>query len=283
MDYINRERIRFDKIATIVIYGILVLAAIIMFFPIYWMFTSSFKVAREVMGIPPTFVPHNPVVAPYVEVARESPIFRFLLNSLKVASLITVAQLLTCSWVAYVFARIRFPGRDALFFMFLATLMVPPHVTIIPIYILLRYFNLLNTHQALIIPALSSAFGIFLLRQFFMTIPQDLEDAARLDGCGIFRIYSHVIIPVSIPALVVLAIFCFNYFWNEYFRALIFLNETFKLTLPIGIAALQENYAVRSPALILAAASIAVLPVMIIFLFFQKFFVEGITITGLKG
>jgi multiple sugar transport system permease protein len=211
------------------------------------------------------------------------PFFTFVFNSLKVASLITAGQLVICSLAAFAFSRLTFPGRDFLFFAFLASLMIPQHVTIIPIFIIVRNFGLLDSHWALILPALFSAFGIFLLRQFLMTIPQELEDAARVDGANLFVIYARIMLPLAAPGLVTLTIFAFNYFWNEFFRPLIFLNSWDQMTLPLGLTILRGYLGTGNTAAVLAGVTMAIVPVLIVFLLFQRYLIEGITLTGLKG
>jgi multiple sugar transport system permease protein len=163
------------------------------------------------------------------------PFGLFFLNSLKVAGLITLGQLVTCTLAAYAFARLRFPGRELLFGIYLSSLMVPSQVTIIPLYILMRNLGLIDNHASLILPALASAFGIFFLRQFFLTIPRELEEAAIVDGAGLLRVLLVIILPLSQPALAALAIFTFNYYWNDFFAPLIFLNSPQNLTLPVGL------------------------------------------------
>ena len=211
------------------------------------------------------------------------PFGMFFVNSLKVAGLITIGQLVTCSLAAYAFARLRFPGRDLLFGLYLSSLMVPSQVTIIPLYILMRNLGLIDNHASLILPALASAFGIFFLRQFFLTIPRELEEAAIVDGAGLWRVLLVIILPLSKPALASLAIFTFNYFWNDFFTPLIFLDSPANLTLPVGLGYLQGQYGGTSPAVMLAGVCMAVVPILVVFLVGQRYIVEGITLTGLKG
>lgn len=202
---------------------------------------------------------------------------------MKVAGLITIGQLITCSLAAYAFARLRFPGREIVFGIYLSSLMVPGQVTIIPLYILMKNLGLVDNHAALILPGLASAFGTFLLRQFFLTIPRELEEAAIVDGAGLLRVLVTVILPLSRPALAALAIFTFNFFWNDFFAALIFLDSPQNLTLPVGLSVLQGQYGGTSPAVMLAGVCMAIIPVLVVFLVGQRYIVEGITLTGLKG
>lgn len=255
----------------------------LIFIPFIWVMVSSFKDAVEIFSIPPTLIPRKPTLINFRRIMHEIPFHLFFINTFKISILITIGQLFTCSLSAYAFARMEFPGRDFLFLLFLTSIMLPPQVTIIPTFVLMRYFGLLNTHASLIWPALVSAFGTFLLRQYFLTIPKDLEDAAKMDGASPFRIYYSIFLPLSSAALAMLAIFCFNYFWNEFFRPLVFINTLRKMTLPLGIFMVQGRYGAASPGLLLAGATIAVFPVLIIFIFGQRYIVEGITLTGLKG
>jgi multiple sugar transport system permease protein len=184
---------------------------------------------------------------------------------------------------AYAFARLRFPGREIVFGLYLSSLMVPGQVTIIPLYILMKHLGLIDNHAALILPGLASAFGTFLLRQFFLGIPRELEEAAIVDGAGLLRVLLVIILPLSRPALAALAIFTFNTAWNDFFNPLIFLDTPRNMTLPIGLNLLQGEFAGTSPAIMMAGAFMAVLPVLIVFLFAQRYIVEGITLSGLKG
>jgi multiple sugar transport system permease protein len=207
----------------------------------------------------------------------------FVLNSLTVAAAVTLGQLVTCSMAAYAFARLRFPGREALFLVFLSQLMVPQQVTIIPIFILVRVLGLLDTHWALIVPALFSAFGTFLLRQFFLTIPDELEDAARVDGAGYVRTYVQIILPLAGPALSTLTIFTFNFYWNEFFRPLLFISTWERMTLPLGLTVMKGYLGVGNVAAIMAGVSMGILPVLVVFLLAQRYLIEGVTLTGIKG
>jgi multiple sugar transport system permease protein len=206
----------------------------------------------------------------------------FYLNSIFVATVVTLGQLLTCALAAYAFARLEFPGREQLFIGYLATMMVPGVVTLIPVFILLRELRLVDTYWALILPGLFSAYGTFLLRQFFMGIPRELEDAARIDGCGKLGVLRHVILPLSKPALATLATFTFIGSWNDFMGPLIFINSTAKKTLPIGLASFQGLYGTEW-TLLMAASVIVLLPVLVVFLFNQRFFTEGIQLSGLGG
>jgi len=206
----------------------------------------------------------------------------FYLNSLFVSVCITAGAVLTSSLAAYSFARLRYPGRDKVFLGYLATLMVPTVVTMVPLYVLVRQFHLYNTYWALILPGMFTAYGTFLLRQFFLTIPADLEDAARIDGAGKLAIYWKIIMPLSKPALATLTIFVFLHSWNDFMWPLVVIDDMAKKTLPIGLASFSDQYGTEW-TLLMAASLIAMVPVLIIFLLGQRYFVRGIVLSGIKG
>jgi multiple sugar transport system permease protein len=206
----------------------------------------------------------------------------FYLNSIIVAVCVTVGQVFTSSLAAYAFARLHFPGRDKLFLGYLGTLMVPYVVTMIPVFILLRLMHLVDTYAALILPAMFSAYGTFMLRQFFLTIPTELEDAARIDGCGKWGIYANVILPLSKPALATLTTFVFLNNWNSFMWPLIVISSPEKKTLPIGLYAFMGQYDTEW-TLLMAASLMVLLPVLVVFMLGQRYFVRGIVLSGLKG
>jgi multiple sugar transport system permease protein len=223
-----------------------------------------------------------PVWENYSKAWNAQPFGRFYLNSIFVAVCTTAGQILTCSLAAYAFSRLNFPGRDKLFFAYLATMMIPGSVTMIPVFILLKNIGWIDTYKALIIPGIFSAYGTFMLRQFFMSLPTDLEDAAKIDGCGFFSIYWRIVLPLSKPALATLITFTFMGSWQSFMWPLIVINSTDKKTLPVGLAAFQGLYT-TDWTLLMAGSIIVLLPVIIVFVFNQRFFVEGIKLTGIKG
>jgi len=218
----------------------------------------------------------------YAETWRAVPFGRFFLNSILVAVSVTIGQLITCSLGGFAFSRLQFPGRDKVFFLYLATLMIPGTVLTVPIYLLLRFYHLLNTYQGVILPGLFSAYGTFLLRQFFLTIPKELEDAARIDGAGNFGVYLRIIIPLSGPALAALGTFVFIGSWNDFFWPSIVLTDPNRLTLPVGLALFNDLYFVEYGRL-MAGSMISIVPAILMYLLFQKFITKGIVMTGLKG
>ncbi len=271
------------RIGDVLLVGLLLAGAIVMLLPFLWMFSTSLRLARESFTLPPQWLPTAIRLENYQQVLENIPFMLFVWNSLKIATLITLGQLVTCSLAGFAFARLRFPGRDLLFFALLSSLMIPGQVTIIPIFIIVRILGLLDTHEAIIIPSLISAFGVFLLRQFFLTIPDDLEDAARVDGAGYFTIFFRIFLPLAGPGLSTLAIFTFNFHWNEFFRPLLFLSTWENMTLPLGLTIMRGYLGTGNVAAIMAGISLAVIPILIVFLFAQRYLIEGITLTGLKG
>ncbi len=260
---------------------ILSLGAITMLVPFLWMLSTSLKEAGAVFTFPPQWIPSPIVWRNYIDAWRAVPFGRFYLNSIFIALCQTVGVLLTSSLAAFAFARLKFPGRDKLFFLYLATMMLPGAVTMIPTFILMRLFGWIDTYKALIIPGLFTAFGTFLLRQFFMSISSNLEDAARIDGCNKLGIYRHVVIPLSKPALATLGTVTFIGSWNNFMWPLIVTNSMEMKTLPIGVASFQGLYT-TDWTLLMAASIIVMLPTLIVFIFNQRFFVEGIKLTGTK-
>ena len=266
----------------IISYIVLSLGAITMVLPFLWMLSTSLKSLGEVFVFPPTIFGEKIVWENFLKVADRFPFGLFFLNSLKISFIVVVGQLFTSALAGFAFARLKFPFRDTLFAIYLATLIVPYHITIVPIFIIMRYFGWIDTHYSLIIPSLVSAFGTFLMRQFFLTIPKELEDAARIDGCNPFGIFWRIFLPLSKPALATLGIFTFMFTWNDFFRPLIFINSIPKMTIPLGLSAMQGMYSTDWPVL-MAGSMISILPVLVAFLFAQEYFVQGITLSGLKG
>jgi multiple sugar transport system permease protein len=271
--------------ATILTVAAMTVLSLMMAFPFIWMLSASLKTPATVFKLPPELWPYEWRIANYRDVLFHPSVLlpKFFLNSLKIATLVTMGQLVTCTLAAYAFARLRFPGRNALFVLMLTSLMVPVQITIIPTYILMGKLGLVDTHAALIIPSLVSIFGVFLLRQIFMTIPDELEDAARIDGAGPVRILWQIMAPLAGPGLSTLAIITFNGVWNSFFTPLIFINSWDKMTWPLGIAVLRGQYGETSVSVQMAAISIAVIPTAIVFVVGQRYIIGGITFTGIKA
>ncbi|WP_253905567.1 carbohydrate ABC transporter permease [Bacillus sp. THAF10] len=252
-----------------------------MLVPFIWMISTSLKTSGATMVLPPQFIPEEFNLENYQRVADTFPVFKFLWNSLLVAVTSTIGQLLLCSMAAYAFARLEFKGRDVIFVIYLATLMVPSQVTMTPQFILMKYMGWLDTYQGLILPGMFNAFGTFLLRQFFLGIPKELEEAAFMDGANHFRIFAQIILPLSMPALATLMIFSFMQSWNNFLWPLIVVNSPDMMTLPLGLSLLQGRWE-TDWNLMMAGVVISVIPVLAVYSFAQRYFIQGITLSGMK-
>jgi len=276
-------RAKFGHIAVrIIIYGVLLFLALTMLLPFIWMVSTSFMDRYEVYSYPPKLLPDKFLWSNYKEALTSLPFDRFFLNSLIMSIAIVVGQLLFCSQAAYAFARMRFPGRDKLFLLYLSTMMIPGIVTLIPLFLLVHALGWVDTYWALIVPSLSSVFGIFLLRQFFLTLPKELEDAARIDGASEFWIYWRIVLPLSKPALATLGIFSFMGTWRMLLWPLIATRSTEMRPVEVGIAMFSTHFSTNWPYQ-MAAAVVVMIPILVIFFFAQKYFIKGIVMTGLKG
>lgn len=287
-------------------YVILVPTAILFIAPFAWLVSASFQPVGDMFSWPPQWIPENPTLDSYrtfFGVSTEgggpsaSPeVWRWFANSVFVASSVTLLQLFFNSLAAYVFAKRHFPGRDLIFLLFLGTLMIPPQVTMIPNYLVLKHVPLfggnnifgegghgwLDSYYGLILPGAVSAFGIFLLRQYMLSIPDELLDAARIDGANEFRVYRQIVVPLAVPALAATAIFTFMYAWEDFLWPLIIISSPDHYTMPLGLAL----FVVKNRTawdMLMAGSVIATLPMIIIFLMFQRKFIQGISLTGLKG
>jgi multiple sugar transport system permease protein len=271
-----------EKIKKINIHLILAAGAFFMIIPFVWMLVTSLKEPGTEFVFPPQWIPQRLDFSNYPKALDLVPLVQLTFNSVRVASIVTLGQLITASMAAYAFARLKFPGRDQIFMAYLATMMVPQQVTLIPQFIIMKFLGLLDTTYSLILPNLVAAFGTFLLRQFFMTLPKELEEAATIDGCNPIRIFLNIILPLTKPALSALAIFVFMGSWNNLLQPLIFVSSMAVRTLPLGLAYFVDFYEIKY-TLLMAAATMALLPVIIVYLSAQKYFVEGITLSGIKG
>lgn len=275
----HRRPISWGSIVTFIILGF---GAVLMIAPFLWIIQAAFGDTTEVFKLPPRWLPANPSLENFEDVFNQVPYHLFLFNSLKLAVIVTIGQLITCSLAAYAFARLEFPGRNLLFVLLLSALMIPGQVTIVPLFILVRQLGLYNTHAALILPALVNPFGVFLLRQYFVTLPTELEDAARVDGANVFTIYWRIILPLSGPVLTTLAILTFVGMWNSYFFPLIMINSPELQVITVGLTLLRGQYGVGALGPIAAALTMAIVPVMLVFVFLQKYIIKSIVSTGLK-
>ena len=266
---------------TFLIHFILIVGSVAMVLPFLWMILTSLKTYAESIHVPPVFIPKDFQWGNYKEVFGLLPFFKFMYNTIIITVLRTVGQLFLCSLAAYAFARIEFPGRNFLFLLALTVLMVPGQVFLLPQYMIMVKLGWLNSLQAVIVPGLFSAFGTFLLRQFFMGLPKELEEAARLDGCNHFQIYWRIMLPLAKPGLIALGIFTTLWSWNELMWPMIVNSSPESMTLSVGLASLQGQYLTNYPIL-MAGSFLAILPMLILFIFLQKQFIEGIAVTGGK-
>lgn len=267
----------------VLVYTLLIVGAFFFMIPFAWMLSSSLKELSQIFLYPPKWIP-NPIRWDNYAKALVKMNFPLALKNTLIITLLTVTgQLLSSAFVAYGFARLRFPGRDFLFMLVISTMMLPSQVTMIPVFMVFRSLGWVDTLKPLIIPSFlgANAFAIFLLRQFFLTIPKELEDAARIDGCGSLRIFFQIIMPLAKPALVTVGIFAFMGSWNDFFGPLIYLNSEKLRTLAIALQTFQGQFTAEWN-LLMAASVVVLLPVLVIFFTLQQYFVQGIVLTGLK-
>ena len=264
-----------------VIVGVLILGAVAMILPYYWMIISSLKPPEELYTYPPRFCVEHPTFKPYRELFTLLPMARSLFNSVFVASTVTLSNMLFCSLAGYAFAKLRFPGRDAMFLALISAMMIPWQVFLIPGFVIVKHLGWLNTFWALIIPNLAMPFGIFMCRQYIMSIPDGLIEAARIDGYNEFGIYWRVILPLLTPALSTLAIFTFLSQWNSFVWPLIVTQSSQMRTVPLIIAVLNGQFGANF-AMIMAGALVVTLPMLIVFLLFQRQFIKGIFLTSIR-
>ncbi len=264
------------------LYIVLAAGALLMMFPFIWMVSTSFQSEGALLVPPPQLIPSPIETGNYAEVATAFPLARFLLNSVGVALVSTALQLITSAMAAYAFARLTFRGRDALFLLYIATLMVPLQVTILPLFVEMKYLGQVDSYAGLILPSIASAFGTFLLRQAFLGLPRELEEAAFIDGAGHFAVFRRIVVPLALPALATFGIFAFMASWNSFLWPLVIVNTPDLMTLPVGLSNLQGRYA-TAWNLLMAGSTVAVVPILIVYLVGQKYVIRGVTLTGLKG
>jgi multiple sugar transport system permease protein len=266
-----------------VLYAVLIAIAATTMMPFFWMVSSSLKDRAKIFAYPPQWIPNPFVFRNYVDAWNAIPFGRFILNTLKIALLSVVGQMIFASMAGYGFARFQFPLKNLFFSMLLAVMMVPSVVNTVPRFLIFRYLNWINTHAPLIVPAVfSSTFGTFLFRQFMMSIPQDLEDAARIDGAGPFGAYWRIFLPLCKPAAAVLATFTFIGTWNAFFGPFIYLTDVEKMTVNVGLAFFRSEEG-TSWNLLMAGSCITLMPTFVVFLFTQRYFQRGALLSGLGG
>jgi multiple sugar transport system permease protein len=271
------RRRRVFRVGKVVGLIVLILAAVFALGPLLWTVTTSLRTPAEAFNNPPQWLPLNPDFSNYAAVFQQIPIGQFFLNSVIVTVAIVVGQTVTCTLSGYAFAMISFPGKNLIFGAFLATMMVPLQTIIIPVFVIISMLGLTDSLASLIIPALGSAFGTFLMRQYFMQMPRELGEAARIDGASQWGVFWHVYARMAAPAIATLAILNFSGFWAEFYRPLIFLQSQDKFTLPLGLVGLQGNLGTGSISVVLAGVVIAMIPSVLLFIFAQRYFIAGVT------
>lgn len=265
-----------------VTFTVMTILAIFMLIPFIWMLSASLKTSNEVFQTPIQWIPANPRWSNYIDIWKQIDFMTYYANTIKLTVIITIISMLTSSAAAYAFAKVRFPERNAIFMAYVATIAVPFQAIMIPQFIIMKNLGLTNTHWALIFLQAFTTYGVFLLRQFYMGIPEGLSESARIDGLSEFGIYSRIILPLSKPALASLCIFQFVFVWNDFLGPLIYLTSDSKKTIQLGIRKFITEYS-ASYELIMAASVCSLIPVLIIFFGAQRFFIEGIATTGIKG
>lgn len=271
---------RMPSVRRSLLYAVLIVGALIMVFPFVWTIVTSITPGAT-LTTTPKLIPDNPSLAPYLELFDRVPFGQVIVNSLLIAVVSTVLQLVTSAMAAYVFSRMPFPGRGAIFVLYLATMMIPFQVLIVPLFAEMKALGLINTYLGAILPTIASAFGVFLLRQAMNTVPRDLDQAATLDGAGHFRVFFQIVLPLVRPALATLAVFAFLNTWNSFLWPLIILRDPLMQTLPVALSSLQGQYSTEWDVL-MAGSVISIIPMFALYVFAQKYIVQGVAGTGLK-
>ncbi len=259
------------------------LVAAFMLLPFCWIISTSLRLPKESFSLPPSFFPTSFHIENYKRVFTELPFFNFIFNSIKITIVVTVGQSIVTSLAAYAFSRIKFKGRNVLFIIMLSGIMIPYQSTIIPKFLFVKALGIMDTHLALILPALIHPLGIFLVRQFMLTIPKSYDEAAYIDGATRFRIYWNILLPMSIPSIIVVSIMSFIMMWNDFMNPLIFISTYEKMTLPLGLTVLKGYMGTGSVSAILAGVSISLITPLLIYIFGQKYLMQGSALSGIKG
>jgi multiple sugar transport system permease protein len=269
----GKRRFRLGPVVSVLV---LTVAALLVIAPIWWALSTSLRTPATSYNEPPHWIPTNPDWSNYRAVFQQVPMWQFIGNSVFVTGLIVVGQIITSTMSGYAFAMVRFRGRGPLFAVILATMMVPLQTTIIPVFLLIKYLGLVDSRFSLVLPAIGSAFGTFLMRQYFLQMPHELGEAARVDGASHFQVFYRIYAPMALAPMATLAVLTFSAYWNEFFRPLIFLSSGNKFTLPLGLVSLQGNLGTGSVSVVLAGVIIALIPCIAVFVAAQRYFVEGI-------
>lgn len=278
----RRARSRWRMAGGVLAYGVLLGGAALMLLPFWWMLATSVRLPDEVYTFPPDFWPDAWHWENFAKVVQAAPFARFFANTLLVATVVTAGNLLFSAMAGYAFARLEFKGRDAMFWLFLASMMIPGQVTMIPVFVLMSRLGWVDTYYGLTVPGLVGAYGIFLTRQYFLNLPADLENAARLEGAGEWHVFWHIALPLAKPVLMVLGVFTFMGAWTDFLWPLLMTNSMELRTLEVGLSVFKTQYTVNWP-LQMAASLLIQLPVIALFIATQKYFTRGIVLTGMKG
>lgn len=270
------------KASTIILFIVCVLVAVVMLVPFVWMLSASFQQNTEIFRKPFQWIPELFRIDNYKRVWTQVNFLQYYLNTIKITVISVVVQVITCSLAAFAFTKLKFPGRDKIFFAYIATMMVPWNAIMIPQFIIIKSMGLYNTHAALILIGSFNAFGVFLLRQNMLSIPGEMNEAAKIDGCGVMRTYWNIIMPLSKGSIATLIILQFNQVWNDYMAPMIYLDSDSKKTIQLGLASFKQQYSADYGA-IMAGTVCAVIPIIIVYAFAQKYIIEGMAHTGVKG
>lgn len=276
---VDEKRTEFKHYLYLILLVMMASAAVI---PLYWMLITALQQPTLTVTFPPEWFPSNPTLFNFKRFLERQYVWRWTLNSLLVAVTVTGAQLLVCVMAGYSFAKKKFPGKDLFFWMYVGSMMVPSQVTLVPLYITMSKLGFINTYYGLVLPAIAAPFGVFLMKQFMSSLPTELIEAAKIDGCSEWGTFTKIILPLSKPGLAVLGIFTFVGQWNEFVWPLIITNTSAMRTLPIGLTLLQEEVPMQY-GLLMAGATFAAIPMLVIFFSFQRYFLKGVTVGALKG
>ncbi|GMQ60790.1 carbohydrate ABC transporter permease [Vallitalea maricola] len=273
---------KMNKLTKTILYVVIIIICILTLLPLLWMLSASLKLDKDVFSIPIQWIPRNPQWKNYITIWTKIPFGLFVFNTTKLTVIITLIQLFTSSFAAYGFSKCEFKGRNVLFLFYIATIAIPWQVYMLPQYTMMNKLGLIDTHTSIILLQSFTAFGVFLIRQFYLSIPNELLEAGRIDGMSEYGIYFRIILPLSKPALSTLTIFSFVTVWNDFMGPMIYFNTESKKTIQLGIRMFISQYS-ADYGLIMAASVVSLIPVFIIFVAFQRFFVEGVATSGLKG
>lgn len=273
---------RQELLSKILVYALLIIVAALMLVPFIWMISASFKMNKDVFVFPVDWIPDNPRLQNYQDIWTEIPLLTFIKNTSKLTLIVTLLQVFTSSFAAYAFAKLNFKGKNVLFLGYIATIAVPWQAYMVPQFMMMRSWHLNNTHLAIICLQAFSAFGVFMMKQFYEGVPTELCEAARIDGLSEYGIYGRIMLPLSLPAVSTLVIFTFVNTWNDFLGPLIYLTKTELKTIQIGLRMFISQYSAEY-GLIMAASVVTLIPVLIVFLSLQKYFVQGVASSGLKG